>query len=239
MPPTLLSIGAVIRAHGIRGMLRVRPYDVASELLGELPEVYLDDRGDGRSNRRRPVDLRPPARGPVLYRVRKAAREREEWLVQFVGVDDRDSAELLRGAEVAVPREVLPALDEGEVYLDDLVGCSVYDLAGALLGQVLRVEGSAAQDLLCVAPPPRRDGQAPAPGEALIPFVEPIVVSVDVAARRIVCDPPEGLFDLDAVPAVGDEHESEGEAPGASSSSPASASPSARTRRSKKPRAPR
>jgi 16S rRNA processing protein RimM len=87
-----------------------------------------------------------------------------------------------------VVRADLPPLDENEVYLADLVGCEVVDGAGARIGVVKEVQ-YAGQELLVVA----REGAA----DALVPFVEPIIRSVDLEARRIVCDPPEGLLNLD------------------------------------------
>jgi 16S rRNA processing protein RimM len=160
-----LEIGVLARAHGVRGQLRVRLYDAGSTALEHVERVLVD--GEER-------------------RVERAARERDGYLLKLAGVDDRDAAEALRGRALAVFRDDVPPPGDDELYLADLVGCEVVDAAGEPLGTVAEVRPGGGQDLLVLA----RDGL-----EVLVPFVEPIVVAVDLAARRIVCDPPEGLLD--------------------------------------------
>lgn len=165
----LVPIGAVVRAHGVRGWIRVRCFHAHSSALEEARELFLDG---------------------APRRVEQVAAERGEWLVKLAAIDDRDAAEALRGSEVALPRAALPAAADDELYVADLVGCAVFDPAGAPLGTVRAVDNYGHQELLLVEPPGEPGG------ELLIPFVEPIVVSVDLEARRVVCDPPEGLLDL-------------------------------------------
>jgi len=153
-----VPIGFVLRAHGLRGWLRVR----GGESILSLSQVYVADQ-------------------PM--KVVRAQRDKDEFLVELQGVADRDAAELLKGAELSADREQLPPPGEDEVYLDDLIGCRVFDTAGAELVEVVSVE-EGAQDRLVIR------------GAATWELPYPLVVSVDVAARRIVCDPPEGLADL-------------------------------------------
>ena len=177
MPSPLVPIGAVVRAHGVRGWVRVRPFHAGSQALYGVRRIYLGDEP---------------------REVSQVAPERGEWLVKLAGVDDRDAAEALRGRQVALPRAELPAAADDELYVADLVGCRVVDTAGAPLGTVRTVDNYGSQDLLVI------DGPR---GEVLVPFVEPLVVSVDLEARLIVCDPPEGLLELAATatpPAVGE-----------------------------------
>lgn len=102
-------------------------------------------------------------------------------LVTLEGVRDRTAAEVFVGAELYADRETIP-LDEGE-YLDaSLVGCAVVDASGRACGSVERVEHLPASDMLVV-------------GGRMIPMVAAIVRDVDVAQKRIVIDPPEGLLD--------------------------------------------
>lgn len=114
-----VAIGFVLRAHALAGELRVRPYNPDSELLAELSDVFVArESGEVRA-----------------YRVVSARRAGEEWLVRLEGVESRDAAEALRRAQVEVPRERLPSLPEGEVYLADLVGLEVVD-DGRVVGRV-------------------------------------------------------------------------------------------------------
>jgi 16S rRNA processing protein RimM len=153
-----VPIGFVLRAHGIKGFLRVR----GGDSILSVSKLYVADQ-------------------PM--KVLRAQRDKDEFLVELDGIADRDAAEMLKGAELSVERDQLPQPAGDELYLADLVGCRVFDLAGADLGQVVTVE-SGAQDRLIIR------------GATTWELPYPLVVSVDVAGRRIVCDPPEGLVDL-------------------------------------------
>ena len=121
--------------------------------------------------------------GPLVVTSSRAHGQR--FLVRFEGIDDRPEAEGLRGP-LYVPGTERRALEEDEFWTDDLVGCSVVTRAGAELGQVSGIVPGSAQDLLQVET---------GTGVRLVPAVKAIVVEVDPDARRIVVDPPEGLFD--------------------------------------------
>lgn len=98
---------------------------------------------------------------------------------RFEGVEDRDAAAVLVGAELAVPREQLPAPDEGEYYWADLVGLEVVNREGARLGRVERMMATGANDVMVVA------GER----ERLLPFLPGrFVDEVDLDGGRIVVD---------------------------------------------------
>jgi len=102
-------------------------------------------------------------------------------LVRFDGVDNADAAERFIGAVLYASRERIPLAD-GEFFDRDLVGCTVVNEAGETYGDVERVEHYPASDMLVVR-------------GHLVPMVAAIVRTIDVTARRIVIDPPAGLFD--------------------------------------------
>jgi 16S rRNA processing protein RimM len=158
-----LDVGFVVRAHGIRGALRIR----AATDLSALDTLEIDG---------------------TLRTVVRAQRDKEEWLVTVEGIADRDAAEALRGAPVRVPRDAVEVA-ENELLVADLVGCRVFDAAGVLLGEVTGSFDSGAHEVLEVR---RDDGK-----EFMLPLVDAMVSAVDVEARKIVCDPPPGLIDLD------------------------------------------
>jgi 16S rRNA processing protein RimM len=158
-----LQIGFVLRAHGVRGMLRVRSDGGA---LPELERLIIDGRA---------------------YAVARVQPERGDWLVQLEGVTDREQADALRGKPIEALRADLPPLAAGETYAADLIGCLVLDAAGQRLGEVIGSFPSGAHEVLEVR------GER----EFLLPLAPGIVVSVDVDARTIVCDPPPGLINLD------------------------------------------
>jgi 16S rRNA processing protein RimM len=163
-PSALVPIALVRRAHGVRGEVRIEPYNEESEILVDLEEITL---------RRRDGTL-------CLARITSCRRAHEAFLVQIEGVGDRDAAEALRGAQVLVPRAKLPAPEPGEFYHFDLVGLAVHDADGSKVGEVARVLHTEGQDLLVVLGPS---------GERLVPLVDLCVRKIDLESRRIDLEP--------------------------------------------------
>src|SRR5262245_18052463 len=117
-----------------------------------------------------------------------ASREHDgRWIVGFDGVTTIDAAEKLRGLELRIPAESMKPLGPGGYYTHDLVGCEVELVAGRRLGRVSAVELGRGTPLLVVETPR---------GEVWIPLAEEICRRIDVGAKLIVIDPPEGLIDL-------------------------------------------
>jgi 16S rRNA processing protein RimM len=113
--------------------------------------------------------------------------DKDDFLVELEGVSDRESANALKGQPVCVLRDELPAPDEDQLYVADLVGCRAEDLQGRALGEVAEVFFSGAHETLVIR------GEN---GEFMLPFVDAMVVQVDLEFRRLVCDPPEGILEL-------------------------------------------
>jgi 16S rRNA processing protein RimM len=115
------------------------------------------------------------------------------WVLKFAGVDSIARAERFRGADLWIPAEERGTLPDGEFFESDLLGCVLVDAAtGAELG---KLEGwHASADRMQVGPPLMQatiDGR-----EVLIPFVPAICREIDLAARSIRVELPEGLSDL-------------------------------------------
>ncbi len=114
----------------------------------------------------------------------------------FAGVCSIEAAERLAGFDVVVPSEDRLELTDGSAYIDDLVGCAVYN-GDVLVGTVSDVQ-------FMTTPDGRRRLEEMAPlltvtipsGEALIPFAKDFLVSMDIEARRISMRLPEGLLEL-------------------------------------------
>lgn len=117
--------------------------------------------------------------------VENARPHRDRFLVKFEGIESREDAEVLRGT-LYVPASDARELEEGEFWERDLIGCEIFDDKGAKLGEVTALIPGAAQDLLEV----RTDA-----GTRLVPLVEEFIVAIEPDERRIVLDPPQGLFE--------------------------------------------
>ena len=159
-----MVLGRVLGAFGVRGWIRIKPLGRNADSLLDQPVWGMCRDGDAADVR---VEDVKEHSGSVLAKV--------------VGIDDREAADALRGADVTVPREALPAAAQGEYYWADLIGLAVRNEQGIMLGTVTGLIEAPAHDVLRVA----EDGSA---REQLIPFVEPIVRAVDVVGGSITVD---------------------------------------------------
>jgi 16S rRNA processing protein RimM len=157
----LIQLGVVGAPFGVRGWIKLRSHT-------DPPERLLDHRS-----------LRI-GRGSVWrdYRVEARGRSGGALTVKLAGVEDRDQAQALRGAEVCVPRSELPPRDDKDFYRADLIGCEVVNLEGLDLGVVEHFIETPAQVLMVV-----RGAQ-----EFWIPAVPQHIRRVDLRERRVVVD---------------------------------------------------
>jgi 16S rRNA processing protein RimM len=169
----MAAVGRIARAHGIRGQVIVNPEtDFPEQRFKVASKVYV--------KRGASVDQL------IVTAVRF---QNGRPVIGLEGVESMSDAEALAGLELRVPVEELAPLPAGTFYHHDLVGCLVVTGRGEEIGTVEGVEGTVGGSRLVVA-----GGK----GEILIPLASEICRSIDVAARRIVIEPPEGLLDLNA-----------------------------------------
>jgi 16S rRNA processing protein RimM len=161
----MLLAGQVGKPHGITG------------------EVYVVPISDD-ARRFEPGSALSREDGSMLI-VASARQHTNRFLVRFEGIETRNDAEGLRGP-LFVAADDARTLEEDEFWPHDLEGCAVVRADGTEVGTVERVVTGPAQDLLEVAT---------ARGERLVPFVKEIVVAVDLDARTVTLDPPEGLLE--------------------------------------------
>jgi 16S rRNA processing protein RimM len=167
-------VGRIIRPHGLRGELSV--------------EVRTDDPGPRYANGS-VLGTDPPQAGPLTVTASRWHSGR--LLVSFAEVVDRTDAELLRGVLLTVDAaEVPPPQEPDEFHDHQLTGLTVVTVSGELVGTVSDVLHYG-QDLLSVTPAAGTSRQ-----QVLVPFVAAIAVEVDLAAGKVVIDPPPGLLDL-------------------------------------------
>jgi 16S rRNA processing protein RimM len=155
-----IPLGVVTGTHGLRGSVRVKQWNDDSALLLDVEEVAL--RLNGELLFHRLISVRAVSKG---------------LLVELEAVRSVEGAEALRGAELCLPRELLPPLEEGEYYFVDLEGLDVYKQDGTRVGAVERVQEYPAAQVLRV--------QSDV-GVYEVPMREPYLVEVDIAARRVV-----------------------------------------------------
>jgi 16S rRNA processing protein RimM len=157
----LIQLGFVGAPFGVRGWVKLRSHTDPPERLLEHRNLRIGQPGIWRN-----------------YRIESSGRSGGALTVKLTGVDDRDQAQALRGAQVCVARGELPQRDDKDFYRADLIGCEVVNLEDVALGIVKHFIETPAQVLMVVV----------GSREFWIPAVPKHLRRVDLQARRVVVD---------------------------------------------------
>ena len=157
----LIQLGFVGAPFGVRGWVKLRSHTDPAERLLEHRSLTIGQGSDWRN-----------------YRIEASGRSGGALTVKLAGVEDRDQAQALRGAQVCVLRSELPQRDDKDFYRADLIGCEVVNLEGLDLGTVQHFIETPAQVLMVV-----RGTQ-----EYWIPAVPLHLRRVELQARRVTVD---------------------------------------------------
>ncbi len=162
-----INIGRITGAHATGGEVKFFAYgaheDLAALVGSKLTKCFINEKP---------------------YTIKGARVHRLKVLLKLEGVSTRDEAEGLKGCEVSIPRDELPALEKGEYYFFELIGVRVRDEDGKELGTIANIFATGSNDVYEVR------GQV---GEILIPAIEGVVVGLDMAKKRMTVRLPEGL----------------------------------------------
>lgn len=154
-----VAVGRVLGAHGTKGTLRV-------ESLSDAPGRFAPGGAVWLQAVRRVIEGSSSTRGGLI--------------LKLAGIDDRSAAEALKGEVLEVPETERRSLPEGAYYHDELVGMTVVDPDGRLLGTLEEILETGANDVYVVRGPR---------GETLLPAIDDVVLEIDVEARRMVARP--------------------------------------------------
>ena len=166
-----------------------RKGEVFADILTDFPEKFAERRqlwllADSASTAPRELEL-------IAHWLHKGGI-----VLHFAGTDSISAAETLAGLTVAIPPADRAPLAEDEVYIADLVGCTLYDVAKAdapvLIGQIEAVDRSAGPVALLAV------RSANSAEEILIPFAKSYLRTIDLAGKRVEMALPEGLTNLNA-----------------------------------------
>jgi 16S rRNA processing protein RimM len=162
-----LVVGRIGRAHGVLGEATIEVQTDDPDIRFQIGnKLTLDD-------------------GKQLT-IRSSRWHNQILLLAFDGVTDRNQIEELRDQLISSDVD-LDSLAPGEYHFQQLIGCEVFQQNGELIGAVDEIVKLPGQDLLSV----NRAG-----AQVLIPMVKQIIVEIDVSAKKIVVNPPEGLLDV-------------------------------------------
>ena len=163
----LIIVGAIGGAYGVRGEVRLKSFCAQPEAIAAYAPLVTQD------GRNFTITLGRSIKGGFSARLS--------------GVATKEDADALKGVDLFAPRTRLPSLPDDEFYHADLIGLDVVDTGGAPLGRIKAVHNNGADDLLEVHGPHLK-------ASVLLPFTRSCVPTVDLGARRVIADPPEGLF---------------------------------------------
>jgi len=174
-PDRLIPLGIFGAPHGVRGELRVKSYTGDPKALSDYGA--LTDKS-----------------AKAVYKLTALRALKDDMLVvKLAGIDSREAAEKLTGAELFARRAQLPPPSDDEFYHDDLVGLEAVTREGERLGPVAALRNFGAGDILEIAP-------APGAETLLLPFTKAVAVEIDFDKGRIVIVPPE---EVDGEPHAG------------------------------------
>lgn len=168
MKDDLICVGSIGGSYGVQGELRLKSFcSVAEDIETYSPLTFEDGTGAITIAIVRPI--------------------KSGFVIRIPDIATKEQADGLKGVKLFAQRDQLPNLPDDEYYHSDLMGLQVSDTGGQVLGSVQSVHNHGAADLLEVKLPDSSE-------TVLVPFTLVVVPTVDLAAGRIVVDPPEGLF---------------------------------------------
>lgn len=159
--PALIELGQIGAPFGVRGWVKIRSFTDPPERLLTHRVLQLGRGGSW-----------------TAYAIEATGRSAGQLTAKLSGINDRDQAQGLRGAQVCVARGELPQRDDKDFYRADLVGCEALDLDGVRLGSISHFLETPAQVLMVVR----------GTREHWIPAVPRYLRRVDLQARRVIVD---------------------------------------------------
>ena len=166
--PERVCLGVVTAPHGVQGAVRIKSFTEEPEDVARYGPLT-----DETGLRRFELRLIGEGKGVVIARLS--------------GVEDRNQAEAVRGLRLYLPRSALPHTEAEEYYHADLIGLEAVLGDGTPVGRVRAIHDFGAGDTLELARP-----GAPV---VMVPFTRAVVPRIELAAGRLVLDPPAGLLD--------------------------------------------
>jgi len=163
-----VCVGAIAGAFGVHGEVRLKSFCAEPSDIATYGALTTEA-------------------GEATFEVEITRQINNGFAAQISNVATKEDADALKGTRLFAPRSALPSLPDDEFYHADLIGLAVFDTGGKALGAVSAVHNHGAGDLLEIQGPGLKTA-------VLLPFTRAAVPTVDLAAGRIIADPPEGVF---------------------------------------------
>jgi len=162
-----IKIGKIVNAVGLKGEVKVYNYSNEKERYEELEDILIEEK---------------------IYNIQKVRYKDNMVILKLKNVDNRNDAEDLKNKSLFIDEEDLPALNEGEYYIKDLIGFDVALETGEKIGILIDVITERVQDLYCIK---NTEGKV-----IYLPRVKEFVLKIDIEEKLISVKLPEGLLEL-------------------------------------------
>ncbi len=164
-----VTVGEILRPHGIKGSVWVKPLTDSAGRAQTLREVFIIGED-----------------GATPARVESADVVEGRWILRFKGIGSRDAAERLRGCRIDVDPQESPPMPESSFYIHDIVGRDVFSEDGTYLGSVVDVVVTGSNDVYVIAGPE---------GELLFPALKELVLECAPGQRNMKVRMMPGLLE--------------------------------------------
>jgi 16S rRNA processing protein RimM len=168
----LVTLGRVVRPHGLRGEFRIHCFADSPFLFDDLRDVFLQQEGER----------------PQRFKVRSWRTHKQWLLLTLESIEGLDQAEPWRGASLLARYRDLEMGSSEDIFYEDLLGRAVRLADGSTLGRIVRVQDHAGQELWSIEDDKGR--------EILFPAAEQFIVELHKHGTEVVIDPPPGLIEL-------------------------------------------
>jgi 16S rRNA processing protein RimM len=170
MAEPLVPLGEIVGTHGLKGWLKLNPFNPATTALSSSSEVIVEKSGN-----------------QSVHELEAGSPHKHQWLIKLRDLNSIDEASTYIGAPLAVAEAALEALAPGQYYHYQVVGFDVFSVSGERIGTISSTLSTRGGELYVVQGPNK---------EHLIPAVKEIIEKVDFSAGSVTINPPPGLLDL-------------------------------------------
>ncbi len=165
----LRAIAQITKVFGIKGEVKIYSYARSADEYREIENIFVG---------REPTKVEQRT-------IEKIQTRGNDIYIKFFGVDDRNTAETLQHTYIFVEEQQRKKLPQGSFYLDEVIGLHVVDEEGKELGKVREVTKNSTYSFYIVETPK---------GDVYVPAVSEIIKKINLAQKKIIVSPPEGMF---------------------------------------------
>ena len=164
-----ICVGAIAGVRGLKGQVGIKSFTANPDSIADYGPVTTEDGGKS-----------------FLLTIK--SRTKGLLIAQLDGIDDRDSAEGLKGERLYVPRAALPKPALDEFYQTDLIGLTAETKNGEILGEIEAFHNFGASDIIEIVCNDKSHEE-----NLMVPFTNEVVPEVDIKGRRVVINLPRYL----------------------------------------------